>query len=647
MIKERRITELEGISAEVRKSTFETIYEAGSGHLGGNSSSVELMTTLYFGGFLDYDPQNPKNENRDIVLVRGHEGPLRYKIFSLIGYIPEDELKTYRQLGSRLQGHECMDACPGVDITPSGSLGMVLSYGVGAALSFKERDKTNKAVVFLGDGEEQEGNVAEAARNASNLKLDNLVCILDKNAKQLSGRTACTDGKVDMRSLWEGYGWDVYSIENGNDVEEVYQTYQKVFETNSGNPRLIIAKTVKGLGLPGVEDHFSGAHTIGAYRNNDGVQKAILEQDKKLKDKDWNKDKTKAAVVACLPKITPSLKQEEEGDSFDVDIEVTEDSGISLERSQIHYFKELRRIIETNPNSPHFYILTPDFVLEPLVDDVFKFKEYATYIDVGIREQHAIAMSHGISVSDPHSRIVHFYGDAFLYRSMDQLNAAVQGKSKAIIFSERAGITQERNGSTHQTVGQPGAVLTMPDIYFKEPGDVKDLYNVLNWFFTQNPGWVYLRTHSNKVNLFDRESRDDKNINFYVVHDEAENPDVVLVSSGLTLPHALEAAKKLRTEENIKARVINVIDPKSLDGGFCDLLTDRAPVYTVYNGSPVVLQMAVAKTVMENPEKPRPSKIVGYGFLKGTSAKVPELERLFELDSQGIFEKVVKDARSF
>ncbi len=154
--------ELEAIAAELRKRAFETIKVAKSGHLGASSSSTELMTALYFHR-LNYDIGNSKHPERDRILVRGHLGPLRYSLFSLLGWINETELQSYRSLGSRLQGHESM-SLPGVDLTPSGSLGMLLSYGAGIALVAKKKRKNFLTYVFLGDGEEQEGNVSEAAR---------------------------------------------------------------------------------------------------------------------------------------------------------------------------------------------------------------------------------------------------------------------------------------------------------------------------------------------------------------------------------------------------------------------------------------------------------------------------------------------------
>jgi transketolase len=181
---------------------------AASGHLGGSLSSLELMSTLYLGGHLRYDLDDPKHPQRDRVLMRGHLGPLRYPLFSLLGWVDDAELATYRRLGSRLHGHESMQHLPGVDITPSGSLGMVLSYGVGAALVSKNKPHPFTTYVFLGDGEEQEGNVSEAARFAANRGLGNLVCVLDQNGKQYSRPISDLNSQSDVAQTWRGYGWE-------------------------------------------------------------------------------------------------------------------------------------------------------------------------------------------------------------------------------------------------------------------------------------------------------------------------------------------------------------------------------------------------------------------------------------------------------
>ena len=302
---QQRIAELERISAYVRTTALGTILNAKNGHIGGNMSSVELLTALYFGGVFKFDPTNDKHENRDRVLIRGHEGPLRYTIFSLLDYIKSDELSGYRQFGSRLHGHEDMHETPGVDITPSGSLGMLLSYGVGSAITNQDQELEAKTIVFLGDGEEQEGNICEAARHATTLDLKNLICIIDRNKKQLSRPTQESDGH-DVKQIWEGYGWDVIEIKNGNNIAEVLEAYQKV--SHAIKPTLIIANTSKGYGVKGHEEHYSGYHTLSSASDKEPIHESYKQMRKYLLDNGIDFESVRESAQRLMSRPEPAKK---------------------------------------------------------------------------------------------------------------------------------------------------------------------------------------------------------------------------------------------------------------------------------------------------------------------------------------------------
>lgn len=276
MKRSKEIKEIQLICHEVRRRVLKTILSAGSGHIGGSLSSLELMVTLYFGGILRFDPSNPQHPYRDRVLVRGHLGPLRYSLFSILGWVTEEELATYRSLGSRLQGHESMEHIPGVDITPSGMLGMLLSYGIGSAIALKEQRIPVTVWVFLGDGEEQEGSVSEAARYASNIHLTNLVCVMDRNKKQLSQPTSEVDGGADVATIWKGYGWSVCQIRDGHSIVEILRVLRKDRATD--RPTLFIANTIKSKGLKGAEEHPSGYHTISTCPKSYIVEEIAKEE---------------------------------------------------------------------------------------------------------------------------------------------------------------------------------------------------------------------------------------------------------------------------------------------------------------------------------------------------------------------------------
>lgn len=640
---DEKLIELRYIADTVRARTFETILDADTGHLGGCSSSTELMTALYFGGYLKYDPTNSKDPNRDVVLVRGHEGPLRYTIFSMIGFLEKEELHGYRKFGSRLPGHENMLTTPGVDITPSGSLGMLLSYGTGAAIESKRNGIDNKIVVFLGDGEEQEGNVSEAARNISALCLDNIVVIIDKNEKQLSRETSHSDGKTDISLLWKAYGWKVLEIENGHDLSHITEVYDKAFKENRYGPVCIVAHTVKGVTLPNIETNYSGAHTIGAYDNNLGVKSTISEIRESVvkkgggsEDDIYNLAK-KIAYKNRLNNVETNVEKLHKR----IDINIKPESGAQLVPSHKYYYKTLGNILEKlTSDKPNFYFLTADLLKKPLVNEL-GLEKIGNMFDMGIREQHVMATTHGISTMDPDARITLFMGDAFAYRYIDQLNVVAQGGSKALILAEKAGLSQSTNGSSHQSVGQSLAVSSIPFVEFLEPADVVDFYSILNKFYSDNPGLVYARLHGKKLNNEEIISQEmPRSLGYYSAYEPIINTSAVVVSAGFPLCNAVSAARTLESEQKVGIRVVNIMNPKSLDSKFVDLLPNNVPLLILYNGNTDTLMLPVSKAIAKS--QVRPSKICDIGYNLGQTGSLKDLEKHFELDKYSIINKVLE-----
>lgn len=633
------VSKLGLVCHEVRRRVFSTILNAGSGHLGGSSSSAELMVTLYFGGILRYDPENPAHPHRDRVLVRGHLGPLRYSIFSLLGWIAEEELLTYRSIGSRLQGHEAMEITPGVDITPSGSLGMVLSYGVGAAVALYNQKSKARVYVFLGDGEEQEGNVSEAARHAAHLKLTNLICILDRNTKQLSRPTSTADGAADTRTIWRGYGWHVEEIANGNSVLQDLVTFRNI--ENLEKPLLIIANTTKGYGISGAKEHFSGYHTLGVC-TPELVSKAIENQRQSIQNalKELGGEYTlKQVIEGLITKIPRPPQFRGTTESRDIQLALypvgTEESVVD---AFVTYLQQLtERVSDLEPL--RLYVMTADLIQLDQVTLCGLGRPGVNYLDVGIREQHLLALAHGLSVTDKDSRVIINYGDAFLYRGSDQLHVGAQAGSKMVIVGDDGGLSGARNGPTHQSSGQPGILLTMPGLTFLEPADIEDFYNCMNWALSVYPqGPIYIRLHNASIQNIILPPRVQKSLNYYVVHEPDGEVDIVLVGAGLATFGMIEAARRLK-DRSIGVRAVNVVNPKALDGRFVGLMGEGVPILTIYNGNAHLLQFAVAKAVMEY-NGPRPSRIAGHGFNIGTSGRMGDLLRYFKLDGNGVEEVI-------
>lgn len=626
-----RLADLRVIADFVRRDAFQVVRAAKNGHLGGSSSSVELLTALYFGGQFAFDPNNPQHPNRDRVLIRGHEGPVRYPIFSLLGYIERDELWTYRQLGSRLQGHEDMHETPGVDITPSGSLGMLLSYGVGAALASKEQGLTNKTIVFLGDGEEQEGNVSEAARHAASIRLDNLICILDKNGKQLSRPTNQSDASADIPTIWRGYGWDVVEIADGHDLNEIMTVYDTLSDIT--RPTLVVAHTIKGNGIEGSQQHFSGYHTLSAMPDKTMLDAAIERLSGTL---------PRTVTENDVQRIGRALVREPEpapdGDTITsevFDIRFAGSGMWNMEQGQSAYFAELAQRLQYEA-APPFYMMTPDLLRSDIVASLGLERFVKRYIDTGLREQHTIAMAHGLSVSDPSARVYVCYGDAFAFRAADQMHAAATGGSSILVAAENAGVFQGQNGKTHQSIGQPGALMQMPEVRVLEPADVRDLYNVFTRHLLNNDSFTYVRLHRGDMTILERDPADEHNTDAFMVHRPDAVPGFVIAASGCMVESAVVAARALETTHDIPTAVINVVNQKTLGTSLPRLLQNDAPVLTVYNGNPTTLQANVSGAVMENPAIPRPQFVAGHGFVGGTSGSVKELLRHYKLDAAGI-----------
>lgn len=618
------------IASEIRRSAFSTTLHAGSGHLGASSSSVEMLTALYFGGVLKYDHDDPNHPDRDRVMLRGHLGPTRYKIFSLLGWIEEERLNHYRRLGG-LPGHEIMGKIPGVDMTPTDSLGMELSYAAGTAIAAKKMSKEFKTFVFLGDGEEQEGSVSEAARHIAIMGLDNLVCIMDQNGGQLSRRPS---GVEDIRMIWEGYGWDVREIQDGNDVVEVTGVLKKARRDRNGKSIFIISHTVKGMSVPGARENFCGYHTISSCKPED-LQTAIGIQEQIISESGHTSEQVKAMAASYASRNTLPYTQETKLVETPVNIQPHPDASQDLKKGLEHYRRELVKYFTQHPEAT-LYSLTADLMRLDLVEMYGYDQDPIVHIDTGIREQHLIAMAYGLSLTDPNARILINFAELTTYRAADQIKALAIGNGKVVILAEGSGLSQSRDGANHQTISEPGMILTLPGVEIREPADVQDAYNCLNQAFSRHSGPTYIRTHWRTIPLLPRKEEDLDKTNFYEVGECKGQPSVILIASGLATQGALEA-KQLLGSRGIEAKVINIVDLKSLNQQFVELLENDVPILTLYNGTEMILRSAVAAAIMRSPSK-LPSVVEGYGFDVGDTGLLDELIPEFKFDGSGVVE---------
>ena len=276
-----QIAELQSVASQVRRDILRQVHACQSGHPGGSLGCTDLLVGLYFDqmnlksnvdGSKPFD-MNAKNEDL-FFLSNGHISPVFYSVLARSGYFPVAELSTFRKLGTRLQGHPTThEHLPGVRIA-SGSLGQGMSVAIGAAQAKKLNGDKSMVFVLMGDGEQNEGQVWEAAMYAPHHKVDNLVAIIDFNGQQIDGPTDKVMNNRDLAAKYHAFGWNIMRM-NGNDMNDVVKVLAeaRAFAGN-GQPTMILMTTEMGAGV----DFMMGSHKWHGVAPNDEQLAAALAQ---------------------------------------------------------------------------------------------------------------------------------------------------------------------------------------------------------------------------------------------------------------------------------------------------------------------------------------------------------------------------------
>jgi len=274
--------ELRDIAVQVRRDIVRMVHACQSGHPGGSLGCADLFVALYFQqmkinnrkGKDTYLSFNMDGKGEDLFfLSNGHISPVFYSTLARRGYFDVKELATFRKIDSRLQGHPTThEHLPGIRIA-SGSLGQGLSVAIGAALAKRLNGDKNLVYCLMGDGEQQEGQVWEAAQAAPHHKVDNLIAVIDLNGQQIDGPTEKVMSNRDLKAKYKAFGWNVMEIKDGNDMEQVVAGLRKAKRlTGKGQPIMILMKTEMGAGV----DYMMGSHKWhGVAPNDEQLQKAL------------------------------------------------------------------------------------------------------------------------------------------------------------------------------------------------------------------------------------------------------------------------------------------------------------------------------------------------------------------------------------
>lgn len=274
---------LQQISTQVRRDIIRMVTNAKSGHPGGSMSSADFLTALYF-EVMNHNPEtwsrNGKGQDM-FILSAGHLTPVYYSVLSRSGYFPTSELATFRQFGTRLQGHPCVETGLSGVYQSSGSLGQGLSAAIGLALGKKMDKETDKVYVMMGDGECEEGQIWEAAMFAAHHKVDNLIALVDWNGQQIDGRVDDVAGVGDLENKFKSFGWETI-VADGHDFDAILDAYAKA-EASSGKgaPVMILFKSDMGHGV----DFMAGTcEWHGKAPSQEQCEKALAQLEETLGD---------------------------------------------------------------------------------------------------------------------------------------------------------------------------------------------------------------------------------------------------------------------------------------------------------------------------------------------------------------------------
>lgn len=509
---------------------------AGSGHPTSSLSATDLMAVLFFSGFLRTDLQNFNHPNNDrLIFSKGHASPLFYSLYAAAGVVSEDELKTLRKFGSRLEGH------PTPEFTyteaATGSLGQGLSIGLGMALNAKFVDKLPyKTFVLLGDSEMLEGSQWEAIQVATHYKLDNLVAILDVNRLGQRGETLYGHDIDAYRKRVEAFGWETIVID-GHNLGEIYEAYQKALQIKE-RPIMIIAKTLKGKGISFIEDQ---DNWHGKALSQEDFQKALTE---------WGTIDTAIRGEVTKPEnLQPQT------------VSVTKSEPLAYDTSKAIATRRAygNAIVRIFPDYPNIVVLDAE-VSNSTYAEFFKKKYPEHYFEMYIGEQNMAGAALGFARREKIPFVSTFA--AFLSRAFDQIRMSQYSLTNIKFVGSHAGVSIGEDGGSQMALEDIAMFRTLLNGVVLYPSDAIATERLVEEA-AKHMGNVYIRTTRKDTQIL--YSTDEKfPIGGSKTLKQSSNDVITVVAAGVTLFEALAAYEELQ-KQNINIRIIDLYSIKPID----------------------------------------------------------------------------------
>ncbi|MGE5238559.1 MAG: transketolase [Chloroflexota bacterium] len=530
------IEELEKLAKLIRYYILTSTTEAGSGHPTSSLSAVELMTGLFFGGVFRFDAARPDYGNNDrIIFSKGHASPLLYSLWAAAGNVSEQELMTLRKFGSPLEGHPTM-AFPYTEAA-TGSLGQGLPIGVGMALNAKYLDKLPyRTFVLLGDSEMAEGSQWEAIQIAAHYRLNNLIAILDVNRLGQRGETMYGYDVDAYKKRAGAFGWKTIVVD-GHSLPDVLSAYRSAIRSKD-RPVIIIAKTVKGKGVPFIEDK-NGWH--GKTLSRDDLRLAL--------DALGEVDRSARGAIAAPPKKKADNRtpQDVDGPSY------PEGKPVATRRA---YGNALARIF---PKYPEIVSLDGE-VSNSTYAEIFAKRDAERFFEMFVAEQNMVGAALGLSRRGKVPFVSTFA--AFFTRAFDQIRMSQYSEANIKFVGSHAGVSIGEDGSSQMGLEDLAMFRTILDGAVLYPSDAVSTERLVEEA-ARYKGIVYIRTTRSETPILYGVSEEFP-IGGSKVVKESDADAVTIVAAGITLFEALATYEELR-KEGVAARVIDLYSVKPVD----------------------------------------------------------------------------------
>lgn len=600
---------LQELSQVVRHHILTSTTEAATGHPTSSLSATDLMTSLFF-KYLRTDLERHDHPNNDrVIFSKGHAAPLFYALYAAAGVVSDEELKSLRKLGSKLQGHPTPQFRYAEAAT--GSLGQGLSIGVGMALNGKNLDHLPyRTYVLLGDGEMAEGQVWEAVQLAAYYKLDNLIAIVDVNRLGQSQETMYGHDAEAYSKRMSAFGWDVVTID-GHSLPEIEKAYEACFNAN-GRPKAIVAKTLKGKGVSFLEDKagwhgkaLSAADLEKALKELGAVNPSLKGTIQKPEDK-----KPTPAVSAKAP--APSYKK---GES----VATRKAYGQALARLSVQY-PELVGIDAETKNSTF-----AEMLLE---------KKKENYFEMFIAEQNMIGVGVGLARRGKIPFASSFA--AFLTRAFDQIRMGSVSEANLKCAGSHVGVSIGEDGPSQMGLEDIAMFRSVFGTTVLYPSDAVSTEALVEEMI-KTPGICYLRTSRPATPVLYDVGESFPVGGSKTLRSSAKDA-VTLVAAGITLHESLKAAEAL-AKEGIAVRVIDAYSVKPIDAKTLrKAATETKALVVVEDHWPEGgLGDAVLEALAEHPSAPVYK--VAVRFMPG-SGKPDELVEQAGLSANAIVRKI-------